>query len=106
MDSFWRALAERGWLQAEQFLAPGLRALQPGDDWVVWQGDDRPRQARMAWVAALRGGEPQVSLRFEVEMEVGKNSWISRCAETDLRLMHDNWFVDRLPVMESGRCQP
>ena len=70
MDSFWRALADGGWPQAEQFLTPELRASRPGDESSPWQGEERPRRAHVAWIAALQGGEPQASLRFEVEFEI------------------------------------
>jgi hypothetical protein len=60
----------------------------------------------VAWIAALQGGEPQASLRFEVEFEIAPDSRISRCAQADLRLMQDNWFVDKLPVLEPAACQP
>jgi len=106
MDSFWRALADGGWAQAEQFLSPALRASRPGDDLSPWRGEDRPRRAHVAWIAALQGGEPEVSLRFEVEFEVAPDLRISRCAQADLRLIRDNWFVDKLPVLEAAPCQP
>lgn len=105
MDSFWRALADGGWPQAEQFLSPELRASRPRDDLSPWQGKDRPRRAHVAWIAALQGGEPEVSLRFEVEFEVAPDLRISRCAQADLRLIRDNWFVDKLPVLEAAPCQ-
>lgn len=106
MESFWRALADGGWFLAAQFLAPELRASRPGDDWSLWQRADRPRRARMVWVAALQGGETQASLRFEIELEIAPDRAISRCARADLRLIQDNWFVERLPVMEPTPCQP
>ena len=106
MDSFWRALADGGWPQAEQFLSPALRASRPGDDLSPWRGEDRPRRAHVAWIAALHGGEPQASLRFEVEFEIASDSRTSRCAQADLRLIKDSWFVDKLPVMEPAPCQP
>jgi len=106
VGSFWRALADGGWPQAEQFLSPELRASRPADDWGAWQREDRPRRAQVAWIAALHGGEPQATLRFEVEIEIAPDRQISRCAQADLRLMKDNWFVDKLPVLESTPCQP
>jgi tetratricopeptide (TPR) repeat protein len=106
MDSFWRALANGGWSQAEQFLSAELRASRPGDDLSPWRGEDRPRRAHVAWIAALQGGEPQASLRFEVEFEMAPGSRIGRCAQADLWLMQDNWFVDKLPVLEPAACQP
>lgn len=106
MDSFWRALADGGWPQAEQFLSPGLRASRPRDDLNPWQGGDRPRRAHVAWIAALQGGEPQASLRFEVEFEIVPDSRVGRCAQADLRLIRDNWFIDKLPVLESTSCKP
>jgi hypothetical protein len=106
MDSFWRALADGGWAQAEQFLSPALRASRPGDDLSPWREEDRPRRAHVAWIAALQGGEPEVSLRFEVEFEVASDSRINRCARADLRLIQDNWFVDKLPVLETAPCEP
>jgi len=106
MDSFWRALANGGWSQAEQFLSAELRASRPGDDLSPWRGEDRPRRAHVAWIAALQGGEPQASLRFEVEFEIAPDSRIGRCAQADLWLIRDNWFIDKLPVLESAACQP
>jgi O-antigen ligase len=105
-DSFWRALADGGWPQAEEFLSPALRASRPGDDFRPWRGEDRPRRAHVAWIAALQGGERQASLRFEVEFETAPDSRTSRCAQADLRLIKDSWFVDKLPVMEPAPCQP
>jgi len=106
MDSFWRALADGGWPQAEQFLSPGLRASRPGDESSPWQGEERPRGAHVAWIAALQGGEPHASLRFEVEFEIAPDSRVGRCAQADLRLIRDNWFIDKLPVLEPASCQP
>jgi tetratricopeptide (TPR) repeat protein len=106
VDSFWRALGDGGWPQAEQFLSPELRASRPGDDWGAWQREDRPQRAQVAWIAALHGGEPLVSLRFELEFKVAPDSRISRCAQADLRLVKDNWFIDKLPALESTPCQP
>jgi tetratricopeptide (TPR) repeat protein len=105
-ESFWRALSEGGWPQAEPFLAPGLRATRSGDDRAWWRTGDRPRRANLAWVAALHGGEREASLRFEVEIEVAPNRRIPRCAHADLRLIGEHWFVDRLPVPEPEPCQP
>lgn len=106
MDSFWRALGEGGWQKAEQFLSPRLRASRPKDDLSPWQGEDRPRRAHVTWIAALQGGELQTNLRFEVEFGVATDSMIRRCAQADLRLIRDNWFVDKLPVLEPVPCQP
>jgi tetratricopeptide (TPR) repeat protein len=106
MESFWRALADGGWPQAAQFLTSELRASGPGGDWVLWQREDRPRRARVAWVAALQGGETRASLRFEVELDMAKDRLISRCAHAQFRLINDNWYVERLPIMEPAPCQP
>jgi tetratricopeptide (TPR) repeat protein len=106
MESFWMALSDGGWAQAEQFLTPELRASQPTGDWSLWEWEDRPRRARLSWVAALHGSENQASLRFEVELEVAPGRFMSHCARSDLRLIRDNWYVEKLPVMEPGACQP
>jgi tetratricopeptide (TPR) repeat protein len=106
MDSFWRALADGGWPQAEQFLSPRLRASRPQDDLSPWQGKDRPRRAHVTWIAALQGSEPLANLRFDVEFEVAPDSRTSRCAQAELRLIKDSWFVDKLPTLEPVPCQP
>jgi O-antigen ligase/Tfp pilus assembly protein PilF len=106
MESFWRALSDGGWPQAEQFFTPELRASQPTGGWSLWQGGDRPRRARLSWIAALHGGENQTSLRFEVEIEIVPGRFMNRCARADLRLIRDNWYVERLPAMEADGCQP
>jgi tetratricopeptide (TPR) repeat protein len=106
MGSFWRALADGGWPQAEQFLSPRLRAARPQDNLSPWQGKDRPRWAHVTWIAALQGSELLVNLRFNVEFEVTPDSRSSRCGQADLRLIKDHWFVDNLPALEPVPCQP
>ena len=103
--SLWRALAEGGWPQAEQFLSPELRASRPSVALNPWR-QDRPRQAHVAWIAALHGAEPQVNLRFEVEFEIGPESRARQCAQADLRLIGDDWYIDKLPVLEPIPCRP
>ena len=104
IDSFWRALADGGWQQAERFLSPELRAASAHGR-TAWEGQNLPQQVHLAWIAALQGGEPQTNLRFEIQFEVGSGSVVSRCARADLRLIEDNWFIDKLPVIEPAPCQ-
>jgi O-antigen ligase len=104
--SFWRALADGGWPQAERFLSPELRASRSRAGSSPWQGQERPQKTHVAWIAALQGGEPQANLRFEIESEFGPDSRVGRCAQADLRLIEDNWFVDKLPALEPVPCQP
>ena len=105
VDSFWRALADGGWQQAEPFLSPELRATQSHVGWNVWEKQGRLQQVHLGWIAALNGGEPQTSLRFEIQFEVGPGTVVSRCAQADVRLIKNNWFVDKLPVIEPAPCQ-
>jgi O-antigen ligase len=105
MESFWRALAEGGWSRAEQFLAPNVRVLDGGHE-SSRETAERPRQAQVAWIAGLTGGEFQASLRYELEMEDARGHRVARCAQGDLRLFGNNWFVERLPVLEAGPCWP
>lgn len=106
VDSFWRAIADGGWPQAGKFFAPEVQWSRPGGDGSLWRGADHPQRAWVSWVAALQGGETRASLRFEVEIETAPNRAISRCGRADLRLIKDNWYVERLPVMDPGPCQP
>jgi hypothetical protein len=101
MESFYRALAEGGWADAERYLTPRLRASRPGDALVL----ERPPQARLAWVAALQGDERQANLRFELTIKVPPDRRMSRCAQSSLRLIGQDWFVDRLPNVESEPCR-
>jgi O-antigen ligase/tetratricopeptide (TPR) repeat protein len=106
MDSFWRALADGGWPKAEQFLSRRLRASRPNDDLSPWHGENQPRRAHVAWIAALQGDEHEVNLRFDVEFEAASDSRINRCAQVELRLIGENWFVNRLPVLDPVSCRP
>jgi len=105
MESFWRALAEGGWSQAEQFLAPNFRVLDRGHK-SSRETAERPRQAQVAWIAGLTGGEFQASLRFQLEIEGARGHRVARCAQGDLRLIGNNWFVESIPVVDARPCEP
>jgi tetratricopeptide (TPR) repeat protein len=102
-ESFWRALVKGGWSQASQFLAPGSR---PSGDQTpsAWEAGEKPRQARVAWIAALSGGEYQASLRFQLEIEDSRGDLVARCAQGDTRLIARDWFLERPPVVQRGPC--
>ncbi len=106
IDSFWEALSGGGWPLAEQFLSPRLRASRPKGNLNPWQGDDRPQRAHVTWIAVLQGGELQANLRFEVEFGTAPDSVIRRCAQAEIELIGDNWFLDKLPVLEPVPCKP
>jgi len=102
--SFWQALSEGGWPQAERFITPRLRGSPPKDE--MWGEEHPTRRGRVAWVAALQGGETQATLRFQLEVEVSPNRSTGRCAQAEARLVDGNWFVDRLPVLDLAPCHP
>jgi O-antigen ligase len=100
MESFYRALAEGGWADAERYLSPRLRAARRVDTLMI----ERPPQARIAWVAALQGDVRQVNLRYE--LAIAPDRRMSRCAQSSLRLIGDTWYLDRLPALETEPCRP
>ncbi len=102
---FWHALAEGGWPLAERFLVPGLPGSRREDVHLSGEIKERMRRARLVWVAALIGGERQVSLQSEVEFEVSDGRRILRCTRTDLRLVGDGWFLERIPFLQPEPCQ-
>jgi tetratricopeptide (TPR) repeat protein len=103
IESFWRTLAEGGWSQASQLLAPGSRP--PGDETPsAWEAGEKLRQARVAWIAALSGGEYQANLRFQLEIEDSRGELVARCAQGDTRLISRDWFLERPPVVQAGPC--
>lgn len=105
-QSFWQALAEGGWPSAGRFLIPELRRLSPDVVDGAWGAGQSPPRARLAWIARLSGGEQQVSLQSEVEIEHPGANATRRCSQMDLRIITDDWFVEKLPLLEPGSCQP
>lgn len=105
-ESFWQALSEGGWPVAERFLAPELRHSRPQDIDSSWGSERQPHRTRLAWVAALVGGERQANLRSEVEVEFRDGKRTRRCTQMDLRLIGDGWFIDRPLRLELGSCEP
>ena len=106
VGGFWQALTDGGWPQAKQFLTPNLRTVPPGKNMAMVLGENRPRRAHVAWIAALQGNELQASVRFQVEIGTAPDSVVIRCAQANTRLIQDNWYLDSLPVIESTPCQP
>jgi O-antigen ligase len=104
MESFWPALAEGGWPRAEQLLTPRLRSSRREDVTSGWETGGQPHRARLTWIAALSGGERQANLRFEVEVEIAPGRRVARCAQADLRLIGDDWFLETLPVLAQEPC--
>jgi O-antigen ligase/tetratricopeptide (TPR) repeat protein len=105
MVGFWRALSDGGWLQAERFLAPELRDLAQSIGNGGSGGEGQPKGGRVTWIASLGGTESRVSLRFEVEVLNDPSRPLDRCAQATLRVIRDDWFIERLPVLEPSTCQ-
>ena len=101
---FWQALSEGGWREAERFITPRLRGSPSKGE--MWREGRPTQRMRVAWIAALQGGETRASLRFQVEVEVSPDPPAWRCAQAEARIMNGSWFVDRLPVLESSSCRP
>ncbi len=106
MAGFWGALTDGGWLQAERFLAPELRPLGGSIGNGGKGGEGQPAGGHVVWIASLSGGESRVSLRFEVELPNDPSGRLTRCAQSTLRVIRDDWFIERLPVLEPNSCQP
>ncbi len=105
-ESFWGALVEGGRPAATRFLVPELRRSPPpggADSW--WGTGGQPRRARVAWIASLTGGERQVTLRYEVEMETFHGQQIARCAQTDFRFGAEGWLLEQAPIVEPASCR-
>ncbi len=105
-ERFWRALAEGGWPQAEQFLASGLRGSPRELAGTTGIGDARPRRAQVAWIAALQGDERQARLRYQVEVESPSGRRIVGCTNGEARFVGDRWYLTELPLVEQEPCQP
>lgn len=103
---FWRALSDGGWHQAERFLVPELRGLARSIGNGGRGGEGQPKGGRVAWIASLSGGESRASLRFEMELLNDSSRRTNRCAQTTLRVVRDDWLVERFPVLEPNSCQP
>ncbi|MBI4841349.1 MAG: O-antigen ligase family protein, partial [candidate division NC10 bacterium] len=104
-ESFWAALAESGWPAASRYLDPELRRSPSGDGGSWWGTGGRPRRARVTWIASLRGGERQATLRYEVEMETPRSQVIARCAQTDFRFSAEGWLILSAPILELKSCR-
>ncbi len=104
-ESFWRALADGGWHQAERFLAPALRGSPPELPGVAGHGDARPHRVQVAWIAALQGDERQASLRYQVEVEFPSGRRIAECADSEARFVGDRWYLTKLPMLEEEPCR-
>lgn len=104
--SFWHALSEGGWLLAERLLVPELRRAASDIATIEWEKGESPHRTLLVWVTALSGGERKANLRSEVEVEFGNGRKVLRCTQMDLRLIGDGWFIERLPRLESGPCEP
>jgi O-antigen ligase len=102
--SLWSALSEGGWREAERFVTPRLRGSPPREE--IWGKDSPIRRGRVAWIAALQGGETRTRLRFQLEIRGEPDRVVWRCAQAEARLMDGNWFVDRLPALDVSPCQP
>ena len=105
-ESFWGALADSGWSQAERFLAPGLRGRPPELPGVTRHGDARPHRAQVAWIAALQGDERQASFRYQVEVESPSGRRIAGCANSEARFAGDRWYLTKPPILEEEPCRP
>jgi len=105
-ESFWHALADGGWPQAERVLAPGLRGSPPDLPGIAGNGVSRPRWVQVAWIAALQGNERQASFRYQVEVESSSGRRIAGCANSETRLVGDGWYLIKLPIFEEEPCRP
>jgi len=105
-ESFWRALADGGWHQAERVLAPALRGSPPEMPGVAGHGDARPHRVQVAWIAALQGDERQASFRYQVEVESPSGRRIAGCTDSEARFVGDGWYLIKLPILEEEPCRP
>ena len=105
-DSFWHALADGGWPQAERFLAPGLRGSPLELPGALRNGDSRHHRAQVTWIAGLQGNERQVSFRYQVEIESSSGRRFAGCANSEARLVGDGWYLIKLPIFEEEPCRP
>jgi O-antigen ligase len=105
IQSFWRALAEDGWPEAGRFLLAGNRTPGPGSTLGWWPSNEYPRAVRVAWVAALHGGESRARLRYELEIDVGVGPRRNQCAQTDLTRRGPAWYLEGFPTMEPLSCE-
>lgn len=102
--SFWSALAEGGWPAATRYLVPELRHSPAQGAGVWWGIAERPRRAQVTRIASLSGGERQVGLRYEVDMELSGGHRIAGCARTDFRFSAEGWFLVHVPTLELESC--
>jgi len=105
-ESFWHALADGGWPQAERFLAPALRAAERKFPGLVGNGAPRRSRVQVAWIAALQGDERLASLRYQVEIESSPNPPRVVCADAEARYTRQGWYLTRVPVLGQEPCRP
>ena len=104
VQSFWRALREGGWPRAEQFLAPDRRSAGGGGNDRSGRWNARARQGiAIVRIDSLSGGEREARLRYEIQMGTPPGE-TRLCAHSDLRLTGDGWYLERLPIVETGPC--
>lgn len=105
VERFWQALGRSGWESAGRFLAPELRREPSGEAGGKMGLRHAPARARLSRIDALTGWEREATLRFAVEVET-PSGLLDRCGRATLRLIGDAWFLENLPVIESGPCEP
>jgi tetratricopeptide (TPR) repeat protein len=103
-SSFWRALATGGGRAALQFLRPDVRQALASSEPLLAELNRIPR-GRVAWIAALRGGEREASFDYEVALETGDGRFALRCASSAATFSPDGWFLNQIPRLIGGPCQ-